>query len=140
MTVASFRHLLREGRIRPDETTVLCITGNGLKTTDAVCGIGGREFVIAPKVAEFERVVLSWLAEPEVAVPVATHTGWNLRRAEAGAENELVSLTGSYIPFPVTQAERERTGGGQRGGLPRRRIPCAARDRRRPKRFLRRAQ
>lgn len=58
VTVASFRRLLEEGRIRPDETTVLCITGNGLKTTDAVCGVGGEEFVIAPKLAEFKRVVL----------------------------------------------------------------------------------
>lgn len=70
VTVASFRHLLRDGRIRPDETTVLCITGNGLKTTDSLGGVGGREFVIAPKLAEFDRVVLSALSEPEVAVPV----------------------------------------------------------------------
>jgi hypothetical protein len=53
---------------------------------------------------------LGCLLPPEVAVPVATHTGWNLRRADAGAENELVSLTGSYIPFAVTQAERENAG------------------------------
>lgn len=58
VTVAAFRHLLEQGRIARDETTVLCITGNGLKTTEAVCGVGGREFVIAPKLAEFERVVL----------------------------------------------------------------------------------
>lgn len=58
VTVASFRRLLEEGRIQPDETAVLCITGNGLKTIDAVCGVGGEEFVIAPKLAEFKRVVL----------------------------------------------------------------------------------
>jgi len=58
VTVASFRRLLEEGRIQPDETTVLCITGNGLKTIDAVCGVGGEEFLIAPKLAEFKRVVL----------------------------------------------------------------------------------
>src|SRR5271163_377912 len=28
--------LLQQGRINPDETTVVCITGNGLKTTDAI--------------------------------------------------------------------------------------------------------
>lgn len=64
VTVAAFGKLLREGRIAPDETTVLCITGNGLKTTEAVCGVGGQEFTIAPKLAEFERVVLG-------AVPAA---------------------------------------------------------------------
>lgn len=53
---------------------------------------------------------LGTLLPPEVAVPVATHTGWNLRRAEAGAEGELVSLVGSYIPFAATQSEREAAG------------------------------
>ena len=58
VTVAAFRRLLEEGRIQADETAVLCITGNGLKTIDAVCGVGGEEFVIAPKLSEFKRVVL----------------------------------------------------------------------------------
>jgi hypothetical protein len=49
---------------------------------------------------------LGCLLPPEVAVPVATFTGWNLRSREAGAENELVSLQGSYLPFPVTKSER----------------------------------
>ncbi|HIQ20947.1 MAG TPA: hypothetical protein EYH34_06900 [Planctomycetes bacterium] len=53
---------------------------------------------------------LGCLRPPEVGVPVATYTGWNLRRGDAGAENELVSLQGSYIPFPVTRADREKTG------------------------------
>ena len=49
------------------------------------------------------------LSPPEVAAAVATYTGWNLRSKEAGAENELVSLRGSYFPFPVTVKERKRT-------------------------------
>lgn len=49
------------------------------------------------------------LSPPEVAVPVATYTGWNLRTKDAGAEGELVSLRGSYIPFPITKADREQT-------------------------------
>ena len=53
---------------------------------------------------------LGCLLPVEVAVPVATYTGWNPRKADVGAEGQLVSLTGSYIPFPVTKADRERTG------------------------------
>jgi threonine synthase len=34
---------------------VLCITGNGLKTTDALAGKYQAEEPIAPKVAEFEK-------------------------------------------------------------------------------------
>jgi hypothetical protein len=44
---------------------------------------------------------------PEVAVPLATYTGWNFRKPEIGAPNELVSLLGSSIPFVPTRAARE---------------------------------
>lgn len=53
---------------------------------------------------------LGCLLPPEVAVPVATYTGWNLRRADVGAEGQLVSLTGSYLPFPRTKMDREQSG------------------------------
>jgi hypothetical protein len=53
---------------------------------------------------------LGCLLPPEVAVPLATYTGWNLRRRDAGAEGMLVGLAGSYIPFPRTAAERQATG------------------------------
>src|SRR5882724_1689030 len=55
VTVGCARKLLHAGRISPDETTVLCITGNGLKTTDALAGKYQAEEPIAPKVAEFEK-------------------------------------------------------------------------------------
>src|SRR5450631_1647044 len=54
VTVGCARKLYRQGRIKPDETTVLCITGNGLKTTDALAGQYEAEAPIAPKLAEFE--------------------------------------------------------------------------------------
>ncbi|MDA0588219.1 MAG: SMP-30/gluconolactonase/LRE family protein [Planctomycetota bacterium] len=53
---------------------------------------------------------LGCLLPPEVAVPVATFAGWNLRGTEFGAQSELVKLAGSYIPFPLTRFEREWTG------------------------------
>ncbi len=53
---------------------------------------------------------LGALLPPEVAVPLATYTGWNLRRREVGAEAMLASLAGSYIPFARTAAERRATG------------------------------
>jgi threonine synthase len=54
VTVGCARKLYRQGRIKPDETTVLCITGNGLKTTDVLTGEYQAEAPIAPKLAEFE--------------------------------------------------------------------------------------
>jgi hypothetical protein len=45
---------------------------------------------------------------PEVAVPLASYTGWNLRTAAIGSPDELYSMVGSWIPFPRTAADRER--------------------------------
>jgi hypothetical protein len=53
---------------------------------------------------------LGTLLPPEVAVPLATYTGWNLRRRDVGAEAMLASLLGSYFPFPRTKAEARATG------------------------------
>jgi hypothetical protein len=47
---------------------------------------------------------------PATAVPLATYTGWNLRSAEIGAPDELYSMTGSFIPFARTKAERVKSG------------------------------
>jgi hypothetical protein len=47
---------------------------------------------------------------PEIAVPLATYTGWNLRDPSIGAPEQRVSFEGSYLPFPRTAAEREKTG------------------------------
>jgi threonine synthase len=44
---------------------VLCITGNGLKTTDALAGAYQAETAIAPKLAEFERFLQDSLELPE---------------------------------------------------------------------------
>ena len=47
---------------------------------------------------------------PEIEVPLATHTGWNYRRANIGAADRLASEIGSYIPLPRTRADRIKTG------------------------------
>jgi threonine synthase len=65
VTVGCARKLYREGRIAPNETTVLCITGNGLKTTDALAGEYTADTAIAPKLAEFERYLDNTLDVPE---------------------------------------------------------------------------
>jgi len=45
----------------------------------------------------------------QLRVPVGTYTGWNLFRA-GHFEDALCSLTGSFIPFANTRAERLATG------------------------------
>jgi hypothetical protein len=46
---------------------------------------------------------------PDIAVPLATHTGWNQYRAPF-PEGEACDRDGSYAPFPRTRAEREARG------------------------------
>jgi threonine synthase len=69
VTVGCARKLYKSDRILPDETTVLCITGNGLKTTDVLTGEYEAEEPIAPKLAEFEKYLGQTLdvREPVVA-------------------------------------------------------------------------
>ncbi len=45
---------------------------------------------------------------PEVAVPLATYTGWNFRSPAVGNPDQLYPLLGSYIPFARTKVEREQ--------------------------------
>jgi hypothetical protein len=47
---------------------------------------------------------------PSVAVPLATFTSWNLRHRSIGAENELLALTGGYVPLTKTANERQAAG------------------------------
>jgi len=49
--------LIEQGRIKPDETTVVCITGNGLKTTDAIAADFPVTEAIAPRIEAFEALV-----------------------------------------------------------------------------------
>jgi hypothetical protein len=47
---------------------------------------------------------------PEVAVPLGTFTGWNLRAPQFGADAMLSPLDGMFLPFSRTRAERATTG------------------------------
>src|SRR5215469_17034596 len=66
VTVGCARKLYKSDRILPDETTVLAITGNGLKTTDVLQGEYQAELPIAPKLVEFNRYIESTFEEPFV--------------------------------------------------------------------------
>jgi hypothetical protein len=47
---------------------------------------------------------------PDVAVPLATYTGWNFRNPSIEEPDQLLPLTGSYIPFAVTRAAQAQAG------------------------------
>ena len=56
VTVGVTKKLVEQGRIKSDETTVICITGNGLKTQEALADSFEAPVVIEPKVNNFEEV------------------------------------------------------------------------------------
>jgi len=47
---------------------------------------------------------------PELQVPLATYTGWNLRDPSIGLSDLRLSFYGSFIPFAKTAAERQQSG------------------------------
>ena len=57
---------------------------------------------------------LAGIRLPELAVPVATYTGWNLFNERAGPPNVLASMQGSFIPLARSKSERERANDPRR--------------------------
>ena len=57
VTLAVARKLIEQGKIDRDGSTVLCITGNGLKTQEALCDRLARPIVIEPSLDAFESLV-----------------------------------------------------------------------------------
>jgi threonine synthase len=62
VTAGVTQKLIAQGRIKPDETTVVCITGNGLKTTDALVAEFPLPEAIAPRLEAFEALLDNQLA------------------------------------------------------------------------------
>jgi threonine synthase len=57
VTVAAARKLASEGWLKPDDEVVLCITGNGMKTVEALEGTFEPTPVIGPTLTELERLL-----------------------------------------------------------------------------------
>jgi threonine synthase len=62
VTVGVTQKLIQQGRIKPDEVTVICITGNGLKTQEALTDSFADPIVIEPKIDSFEEIFANGLA------------------------------------------------------------------------------
>ncbi len=59
VTVGVAKKLIVAGKIPHNDSAVLCVTGNGLKTLDAVDGHVGRPREIKPSLREFEALIAS---------------------------------------------------------------------------------
>jgi hypothetical protein len=66
----------------------------------------GRPFVTLVPQTDGDGNETSGIRLPDVAVPLGTYTGWNLRTAAMGAATELYSLIGGFHPFAATRQAR----------------------------------
>jgi hypothetical protein len=69
----------------------------------------GKPFVMRVPAVDGDGNGRAGIRLPDIAVPLATQAGWNYRDASIGAPDRLAGEIGSYIPFPRTRADRERT-------------------------------
>ena len=70
----------------------------------------GKAFPVMVPQVDSDGIDKGGVRMPEVAVPLATLTGWNPRDPKIGAPDQLMDFAGSYLPFSKTRAERERAG------------------------------
>ena len=78
----------------------------------------GKPYPVLVPAVDADGNEMAGLRLPMIAVPLATHTGWNLRHREIGGEGQILSsggatggtLAGSTIPFPATKEERLAAG------------------------------
>src|SRR5579872_6607416 len=70
----------------------------------------GKPFPALVPQADSDGNDLGGVRLPELQVPVATYTGWNLRDPSIGASDRRISFLGSFIPFAKTTRERQKTG------------------------------
>ncbi len=66
VTTAVTARLYAHGRIHPDDLTVTCITGNGLKTTDVLQGAYEQHAAIRPRLGDFEEYLAEQKEEQEL--------------------------------------------------------------------------
>ena len=87
VTLAVAQKLIEQGRIDRDESIVICITGNGLKTQEALLDRMPRPVVIKPTLENFEAVLDSL----------------SVRHGPLSVASAVVR--GQWLPSPVRQAD-----------------------------------
>jgi threonine synthase len=76
VTVAAARKLAAQGRLKKNGPTVLCITGNGLKTPDAVRGVLRLPPAIEPRLAAVDGLVEAGFEEDGLGAHTQEGTTW----------------------------------------------------------------
>ena len=78
--------------------------------THTLPAIPGKAFGSLVSAVDADGNEIAGIRMPEVTVPLATHTGWNLRHPDNGGQRQLFVFMGSTIPFAKSRAAREAAG------------------------------
>jgi len=70
----------------------------------------GKAFTVLVPQVDQDGNDLGGVRLPQLSVPLATYTGWNLRDPSIGAADQRTSFLGSCIPFAKTAAARQQAG------------------------------
>jgi hypothetical protein len=70
----------------------------------------GKPFLVLVPQVDADGNELGGVHLPEISVPLATYTGWNLRDPSIGGASQRLGFEGSYLPFPKNAAERKQSG------------------------------
>jgi len=70
----------------------------------------GNAFAVLVPQSDVDGNDLGGVSLPELHVPLASYTGWNLRDPSIGASDLRLSFYGSFIPFAKTKSDREKSG------------------------------
>jgi hypothetical protein len=79
------------------------------QTTKMPPSVGGAFGTLVPAV-DSDGNEVAGVRLPQVAVPLASHTGWNPRHADIGGERQLLMFAGGTIPFATNEAHRAASG------------------------------
>jgi len=70
----------------------------------------GKPFPVVVPQVDADGNETSGIRLPEITVPLATYTGWNLRDPSIGAPSERLPFEGSFFPFPKDAAAGAKSG------------------------------
>ena len=102
----------------PKETNTAYRLDYGPKWRDGILAVQppqvGKAFpVLVPQVGA-DGNELGGIHLPELSVPLATYTGWNLRDPSIGGTAQRVAMIGSFLPFPIDAAARKQANDPRR--------------------------
>ena len=98
----------------PSETNIAYRLDYGPNWRDGILSLQppkvGKPFTVLVPQVDADGNELGGIHLPEITVPLATYTGWNLRDPAIGAPSQRIAMIGSYLQFPGTSAERKQSG------------------------------